>query len=135
MSPLCSARRFASLLTDPSPQVVNHALSVLKTFVEVLKFTFETVSSLDALQSMAYAASTNPVGYVKPTITDESNGVINIVAGRHPCVEHTAECYIPNDYELGQNTRFNIITGPNMGGKSTYIRGLGSIVAMAQIGR
>ena len=92
------------------------------------------VSEVDALQSMAYVASTNPVGYVKPTITDEDDGVINIVAGRHPCVEHTAECYIPNDYDLGKSTRFNIITGPNMGGKSTYIRGLGSIVAMAQIG-
>jgi DNA mismatch repair protein MSH2 len=83
---------------------------------------------------MAYAASTNPVGYVKPTITDKDDGAIEIVAGRHPCVEHTADCYIPNDYDLGKSTRFNIITGPNMGGKSTYIRGLGSIVAMAQIG-
>lgn len=62
---------------------------------------------------------------------------MRIVGARHPCVElQDGVTFIANDYVLERRTsRFQIVTGPNMGGKSTFIRGLGSLVAMAQVTR
>ena len=64
------------------------------------------------------------------------NGDIKIIRGRHPCLEAQDDVnFIPNNYELNrESSRLLVITGPNMGGKSTYIRQLGIIAVMAQIG-
>ena len=62
--------------------------------------------------------------------------MIDLVDARHPCVELMEDVnFIANDYDLVRgSSAFQIVTGPNMGGKSTYIRGVGSIVTMAQVG-
>jgi len=91
-----------------------------------------SLATLDALLSLATLA--NQPGYVKPTFTDDIQ--INIVGGRHPMVEQILlESYVPNDLSLSHDsTRSLLITGPNMGGKSSYVRSAALIAIMGQIG-
>lgn len=93
----------------------------------------QAIASLDCLQSLATAAKENR--YIRPTVTDTP--VIDIKEGKHPIVEvvNTKEAFVPNDTYLDdQNQRVMIITGPNMAGKSTYIRQVAMLTIMAQIG-
>ena len=101
--------------------------------VERIQKTARAIAKLDAYLSMALIASRNQ--YVRPKIN--TRGVIDIKDGRHPVVEKmiTNDMFIPNDTYLdnGKN-RISVITGPNMAGKSTYMRQTALIVLMAQIG-
>ena len=91
----------------------------------------EVLSTLDALCSLAKAALTN--GYKRPEIN--TNGVINIKNGRHPVVEKVQGEFVPNDTVMDLvNNQFLLITGPNMAGKSTYMRQIALITLMAHIG-
>ncbi|MCC7025095.1 MAG: DNA mismatch repair protein MutS, partial [Thermomicrobiales bacterium] len=95
--------------------------------------TARALAELDALLALAEVAARN--GWTAPVV-DESD-VLEIVAGRHPVVEaHLAgEPFVPNDLRLGGDApRQAIITGPNMGGKSTFLRQAAVIVLLAQIG-
>jgi DNA mismatch repair protein MutS len=83
----------------------------------------------------ALAARAREYGYVRPEMTEGDR--IRIVEGRHPVVERMleAETFVPNDVDLDARLRqVQIITGPNMAGKSTYLRQVGQIVLMAQAG-
>ncbi len=101
--------------------------------VERVLRTAETIAVLDALAALAEIAERNL--YVKPEVNDGER--IEITEGRHPVIEQMKldEPFIPNDTRLdcGEN-RLLIITGPNMAGKSTYIRQVALITLMAQIG-
>ena len=91
------------------------------------------VAEIDALCSLAETAVKN--GYCCPEVDD--SGVIEIIDGRHPVVEKMRPdaLFVPNDTYMGQSeNRAAIITGPNMAGKSTYMRQVALIVLMAQIG-
>jgi len=91
------------------------------------------LAELDALAALAEAAAR--YGYVRPTMRE--SGRIEITAGRHPVVERTLtdSPFVPNDVLLDRETRrLQIITGPNMAGKSTYMRQVALIVLMAQAG-
>ena len=95
--------------------------------------TAKKLALLDVLQSFAAAALMNR--YCKPTV--KADGDLNIVNGRHPVVEEMsfAARFVPNDTALlNSGERVQLITGPNMGGKSTYLRQVALIVLMAQIG-
>ena len=95
--------------------------------------TAKAVALLDAICSLSYVGEQN--GYVKPVFNDKN--VINIKEGRHPVVEKMLQdtLFIPNDTLLDQKSnQIAIITGPNMAGKSTYMRQTALIVLMAQIG-
>ena len=94
--------------------------------------TASALSRLDVFCSLAYTAAKN--NYVCPTIN--ANGIINIKDGRHPVVEKLSSggLFIPNDTYLDKNDRVAVITGPNMAGKSTYMRQTALIVLMAHIG-
>ncbi len=95
--------------------------------------TASSVAQLDVLCSFAYTSLKNE--YTKPDIAID--GIIDIKDGRHPVVELMLddEMYVPNDTYLDLNSnRMAIITGPNMSGKSTYMRQTALIVLMAQIG-
>ncbi|SHJ90512.1 DNA mismatch repair protein MutS [Hespellia stercorisuis] len=101
--------------------------------VERIQLTAKAIAKLDVFASMALVAERN--NYVRPKINE--NGVIDIKDGRHPVVEKM----IPNDMFISNDTylddkkqRISIITGPNMAGKSTYMRQAALIVLMAQIG-
>ena len=101
--------------------------------VERIQRTAKAIAKLDAYLSLAVVASRNQ--YVRPKIN--TKGIIDIKNGRHPVVEKMIpnDMFIPNDTYLdnGKN-RISVITGPNMAGKSTYMRQSALIVLMAQIG-
>ena len=95
--------------------------------------TASAVAEIDMLYSLATAARKNR--YARPSIN--TKGEIHIRGGRHPVVEKTlpGESFIPNDTDLdGGKNRVAVITGPNMAGKSTYMRQTALITLMAQIG-
>lgn len=97
-----------------------------------LRDCVSSLATLDALLSLATLA--NQPGYVKPSFTDDIG--INITGGRHPMVEQLLlDSYVPNDVRLShESTRALLITGPNMGGKSSYVRSTALIAIMGQIG-
>ena len=100
-------------------------------YIHQLQSISKTVSTIDVLSS--FAIISEKYNYVKPIITKDHN--LEIIEGRHPVVEKVIkEQYIPNDIIMDNNTAILLITGPNMAGKSTYMRQLGIIVIMAQIG-
>lgn len=95
--------------------------------------TAQALKELDALLSLAKVAVANH--YVRPEITDD--GTLEILDGRHPVVEQTMQegGFVPNDTHMnGDDQRMLIITGPNMAGKSTYMRQVALITLMAHIG-
>ncbi len=103
---------------------------VQKEIINVQKLS-KYIGTIDALTSLGESAYIH--GYVRPIIND--NGVINIKNGRHPSVESMMkEEFIPNDVYLSKDELIKIITGPNMAGKSTYMRMVAVTVIMAHIG-
>ena len=100
---------------------------------ERLHKTAQAIAHLDAFLSLAELAVRE--GYVRPVLSEDN--VLHIEAGRHPVVEkllETSSRYVPNDSGFDLASRIHIITGPNMSGKSTYIRQVAIIVLMAQVG-
>ncbi|MGM0409785.1 MAG: DNA mismatch repair protein MutS [Bacillota bacterium] len=97
-----------------------------------IKKTASIISKIDVITSLAYVAVEND--YNRPVLKDTDK--IDIKNGRHPVVEKMLDgVFVPNDVYLDkEKNRFNIITGPNMSGKSTYMRQVALIVLMAQVG-
>jgi DNA mismatch repair protein MutS len=100
-----------------------------------IRQTAAAIAELDVTCALAQVAAENR--YVRPTFTD--SGEMRIVAGRHPVIERLAEKealrFIPNDLYFDSEKQFiAVITGPNMGGKSTYLRQAAAIVILAQMG-
>jgi DNA mismatch repair protein MutS len=90
-----------------------------------------SIAELDVLLAFADAAAEN--GYCCPEVDDGDE--IVITAGRHPVVEKEVKAgFVPNDIRIGKNNRLMVITGPNMSGKSTFMRQTALIVLMAQLG-
>ena len=104
----------------------------LKDLLPRLQCTAQALKTLDALLSLAQVAAERD--YVRPTMNDE--GRYDIVDGRHPVVEDSIgrEGFVPNDTHLDGDHHVMIITGPNMAGKSTYMRQVALIVLMAHMG-
>ncbi|GAA0678390.1 DNA mismatch repair protein MutS [Natronoarchaeum mannanilyticum] len=88
-----------------------------------------TLAELDALVSLATVAAQHD--YSRPQLGGDG---IDVETGRHPVVERTEERFVPNDADLGPAEDFAVITGPNMSGKSTYMRQVALIVVLAQLG-
>ena len=101
-------------------------------YISRLQRVANTLSDIDVFVSLSDVAE--EYGYVKPDFND--NNVIDIVDGRHPIVERnvSADSYISNDCKVEKDENILLITGPNMSGKSTYMRQLALIVILAQIG-
>lgn len=97
-----------------------------------IRQTAEAVAQLDVLSALAAVAVRQ--NYVRPEV--DLSGEIEIIAGRHPVVERMLKntLFVPNDTKLNRHSRVAIITGPNMAGKSTYMRQVALIALMAQIG-
>ena len=103
----------------------------VKEYIPKLQKISKVISEIDVLQSFALVSE--KYNYVRPNINN--NNEIRLIDSRHPVVEKVIKDeYVSNDIIMDKNTSILLITGPNMAGKSTYMRQLGITVIMAQIG-
>lgn len=103
----------------------------IKTYIPDIQEISRIISEADVLQSFATIAEEN--NYIRPTLTDERN--LYLIDNRHAVVEKVLDSeYVCNDIIMDKDTSIELITGPNMAGKSTYMRQLAITVIMAQIG-
>ncbi len=103
----------------------------IKKYIPKLQKIAKTISEIDVLQSFALVSER--YNYTRPTMTLDHS--LKLIDSRHPVVERVIKGeYVPNDIIMDNGTYTLLITGPNMAGKSTYMRQLGIIVIMAQIG-
>lgn len=104
----------------------------IKKEVHLIQDVSKIIARVDVYQSLAMLASEN--GYVRPVFNDQK--IMDIKEGRHGVIEKVMGHgkYVPNDVSIDENSPVVLITGPNMGGKSTYMRQVALIVIMAQIG-
>ena len=113
-------------------RLYDELLERIAARTEDLLATADALAEIDVFGSLAQCAAER--GYVRPEIVDES--VISIRDGRHPVMEAVLRTnFVPNDLALqSDDHRFILLTGPNMGGKSTYLRQAGLLAIMAQVG-
>jgi DNA mismatch repair protein MutS len=112
-------------------QLYDELLQQLTDVLEPLQRTAAALAEIDELAALAERAVT--LRWNEPVLVEEP--VLRIVAGRHPIVEQFIEgSFVPNDLELDESRRMLVITGPNMGGKSTYMRQVALIAVLAHIG-
>ncbi len=109
-------------------RVFDEVLETIKTFSDDFKKIIDVISYLDIVTNFSKIARKND--YIKPEFTESE---FEIKKGRHPVVEKSVENFVSNDINMGNN-ELMILTGPNMAGKSTFMRQNALIVVMAQIG-
>ncbi|KAJ3300092.1 MutS-like protein [Borealophlyctis nickersoniae] len=115
--------------------LVKEVIGTTSTYFPVLELLNQLVAHLDVLVSFAHVSIHAPTPFVRPKLTKRGEGDVLLEASRHPCLEMQDVSIIDNDVEMIRDQSvFQIITGPNMGGKSTYIRQIGMIALMAQAG-
>ncbi|KAI7828283.1 muts domain V-domain-containing protein [Kickxella alabastrina] len=114
-------------------ELVREVVRVAASYCPLLAQLNALVAHLDVVLAFAEASASAPVPYTRPRVGAE---VLRLVDARHPCLEvQDGVSFIANGVEMARGrSDFAIITGPNMGGKSTYIRQIGVIALMAQIG-
>lgn len=105
----------------------------IKQYIERLQKLAKTVAAIDVLQS--FATVSEKYHYTRPVMIANSQE-IDLIGGRHPVVEKVLgqQTYVPNSVEMNRENEILLITGPNMSGKSTYMRQLALTVIMAQMG-
>ncbi len=108
----------------------DQLLQSLQPSIVALQNLARTLAQIDVYVSLAYHAYTND--WVRPTLVETP--CIEITQGRHPVVEHSIERFTPNDCLMNEQDRMLLITGPNMGGKSTYMRQVALITLLARMG-
>ena len=111
----------------------NNIREIIRNNISELQETAKSIGIIDTLLSMSILAYKN--NYIRPTLNNKNE--IKIIDGRHPVVENILkkEIFVPNDTLLNNNNQKTmIITGPNMSGKSTYMRQVALLVLMAQMG-
>ncbi|KAF1840339.1 DNA mismatch repair protein [Cucurbitaria berberidis CBS 394.84] len=116
--------------------LVNEVVSVASSYVPVIEKLAAVLAHLDVIVAFAHVSVHAPTSYTRPKMHPRGTGNTVLKEARHPCMEMQDDIsFITNDVSLVRDeSEFLIITGPNMGGKSTYIRQIGVIALMAQIG-
>ena len=132
-------RQFDQLSQNYSQQqstLAAQVIDVAKGYCPVLERLAAVLAHMDVIVAFAHCAVHAPTGYVRPKMHTRGEGQTLLRESRHPCLEMQDDIhFITNDVTLTRDkSSFLIITGPNMGGKSTYIRQIGVIALMAQIG-
>ena len=108
----------------------DHLVEALAVYVEPLLAAAKTLATIDLLA--AFARHALECNWIQPDLTHAEG--LEILGARHPVIEKTLEHYVPNDCVLCPGRRLMVITGPNMGGKSTYMRSVALIVLLAYAG-
>ena len=116
--------------------LVSEVVGVAASYCPILEKLAGVLSHLDVIVSFAHVSVHAPTSYVRPKVHPRGEGNTILKEARHPCMEMQDDVqFITNDVSLIRgSSEFLIITGPNMGGKSTYIRQIGVIALMAQVG-
>ncbi|KDQ60242.1 hypothetical protein JAAARDRAFT_32621 [Jaapia argillacea MUCL 33604] len=116
--------------------LVKEVVNIASTYTPVLESLNNVIAHLDLILSFAHVASNAPETYIRPTVLEKGSGSLILREARHPCLEVQDDIsFIPNDVEMIKGeSEFQIITGPNMGGKSTFLLSCAVIALMAQIG-
>lgn len=105
--------------------------NIIKKEILKIKKTADTISTIDAILSLSICSE--ELNLVRPTLNNDK--VLDIVEGRHPVVEIVSgDMYVANDCHMSDSKSTILITGPNMSGKSTYMRQIAIIILMAQMG-
>jgi DNA mismatch repair protein MSH2 len=139
-SSMTSLRRefdqFSSNYNRTQSGLVSEVVGVAASYSPVFEVLASILAHLDVIVSFAHVSVHAPIAYTRPQIHDRGTGDTILMEARHPCMEMQDDIsFITNDVSLVRDkSEFLIITGPNMGGKSTYIRQIGVIALMAQIG-
>lgn len=133
------SKSYAELYTQYSRHqagLVREVVSIAASYCPVFEGLGNVLAHLDVILAFAELSLQAPTAYVRPKMNAMGEGNTVLKESRHPCIEAQDDIsFIPNDVALVRNeAEFLIITGANMGGKSTYIRQVGMIVLMAQIG-
>ncbi|MCL1944735.1 MAG: DNA mismatch repair protein MutS [Firmicutes bacterium] len=113
-------------------ELYDKLLEQLNPFVKSILTTADAIAEIDCY--LSFATISLQYGYVRPQVVDSKKSILNIVEGRHPIVERLTDRFVPNDTSLDIDNQTMIITGPNMSGKSVYMRQVALIAIMAQIG-
>ncbi|KAJ7598643.1 DNA mismatch repair protein [Mycena floridula] len=129
-------RDYSDKYTKCQSGLVKEVMKIAATYTSVLESLDNVVAHLDVILSFAHVSVNAPEPYVRPTVMEKGTGNLVLRDARHPCLEVQEDVsFIANDVEMIKDkSEFQIITGPNMGGKSTYIRQVGVIALMAQTG-
>lgn len=116
--------------------LVSEVVNVAASYCPVLEKLAGILAHLDVIVSFAHVSVHAPTSYVRPKMHPRGQGNTILKEARHPCMEMQDDIqFITNDVSLVRgSSEFLIITGPNMGGKSTYIRQIGVIALLAQVG-
>lgn len=116
--------------------LVNEVVNVTASYCPVIEKLAAVLAHLDVVVSLAHVSVHAPTSYVRPKMHPRGQGNTILKGARHPCMEMQDDIqFITNDVSLVRgSSEFLIITGPNMGGKSTYIRQIGVIALLAQVG-
>ena len=116
--------------------LVSEVVAVAASYTPVIESLASIIGHLDVIVSFAHVSVHAPTAYVRPQMHARGTGDTVLKEARHPCMECQDDIsFITNDVELRRDSsRFLIITGPNMGGKSTYIKTIGCIALLAQVG-
>ncbi|KAI7895639.1 muts domain V-domain-containing protein [Mucor mucedo] len=128
--------QLSSSYNEKQKGLEKEVLEIVATYCPDLESLGSVLAHMDVLVSFAHVSAMSSIPYVRPTLTPCGQGNVMLENARHPCLEtQDYVTFIPNDVEMIRgSTEFKIVTGPNMGGKSTYIRQVGVIALMAQIG-
>ena len=122
------------MIQNIETQIFNEICVLILTHISKLQSNAKIINKMDLL--IGFASNALDHKYVKPMLSNET--VLEIIKGRHPVVEQllpSTEKFIPNNLSIhSERNQIHLITGPNMAGKSTYLRQIGLIALMAQIG-